>query len=310
MNDVRDDAPHSPTHGELRALLEARGIHPMRRHGQNFLLDENLLAAIVRDACVVPGDHVLEIGCGPGLLTRHLVRAGAIVLAVDVDERMIPIARELVGDTDRVAFLLTDALAGKHELAPELLERLRGFERYRLVANLPYAVATPLLLGLATHEHPPFEMVTLVQREAADRYAAGPGRKAYGSASVRLQVRYVVDRLRHVPPTVFWPRPKVDSAVVRFQRRNELPEPRLLRVFDRLVDTAFGQRRKRVARNLKALDGSVDWMAWLERLGVPAEVRAEDLSVASFLDLARDLLDRSERCQAPGGQHDVPGTRC
>lgn len=273
----------------LRARLEHAGIRPSRFRGQNFLLDENLLRAITRDAEVAPGDRVLEVGCGPGTLTAFLLAAGAEVLSVEIETRLLALARESLGADPHWQALEGDVLAGKHELAPALLERLSAWGSYDLVANLPYAITTPLLLLLAACPVPPRRMTVLVQKEAADRLCAGPGTKAYGAATVRLGLRYRGRITRPVPSQVFWPRPQVDSAVARFDRRPDELEPAVAEWVARLVERGFASRRKQLLGQLAALVPPARLAAEAATRGWRPELRAEELAPEEWVDLARAL---------------------
>jgi 16S rRNA (adenine1518-N6/adenine1519-N6)-dimethyltransferase len=165
---------------EVRVRLEQRGFRPSRRLGQNFLLDENMLRAIVRDAQLEPQDFVLEVGPGCGFLTLHLARACREVLAVEIDPRLLEIARELCAQAPNVSWLRADALAGKHELAPEVAQRLPRSGPWKLVSNLPYSVSAPLCAVLCDLENPPASMTVLVQREVAERMVASAGSPDWG----------------------------------------------------------------------------------------------------------------------------------
>jgi 16S rRNA (adenine1518-N6/adenine1519-N6)-dimethyltransferase len=273
----------------LRAALIAHGFEPSRLRGQNFLLDENILRAIVRDAEVAPGDRVLEVGCGPGTLTSCLLDAGAEVLSVEIEPRLLALARERIGAAERWRALECDVLAAKSRLAPELEAELDAWSSFDLVANLPYAITTPLLVLLASRAHPPRRMTVLVQLEAAERLCAEPGTKAFGAATVRLGVRYTARITRAVPRGVFWPRPQVESAVVRLERRATVLEPAVSCALEDLVATAFAMRRKRFLRTVEALAPAAFWSALAAERGWLDGVRPEQVVLAEWLEAARRL---------------------
>jgi 16S rRNA (adenine1518-N6/adenine1519-N6)-dimethyltransferase len=200
----------------LRALADRHGIRPKRSLGQHFLIDPNLARAIASDAGVGPGDHVVEIGAGLGSLTRALAEAGADVLAVEVDPSLIPALEESVAGLDRVRVLHTDAT--DREWRDEL-----GEDEWVLAANLPYNVATHLVLDTLRHVPQVRRLVVMVQREVGERLIGTPGEKAYGIPSVRIAYRAQGTLVRRVPPSVFWPRPKVESVIVRLQRLESPP---------------------------------------------------------------------------------------
>jgi 16S rRNA (adenine1518-N6/adenine1519-N6)-dimethyltransferase len=276
-----------PPFSTFRAALEERGFRPSRRLGQNFLLDENMARAIVRDAAFEPGAFVLEVGAGCGFLSLHLLAAGADLVCVEIDDRLIPIARDLVGAHGGARFLACDALAGKHVLAPEIETVLPGDRPWHLVSNLPYSISGPLLAVLAGHDRWPETMTVLVQKEVAERIAAAPGTAEWGPLSIRLQLRYVPRILRTVSASLFWPRPKVQSAVVRLERRADVRDPASLRRADQITTELFASRRQTLGRVLARHFGSREAAhALLADLGIEPNRRAETLHLDQLLALA------------------------
>jgi 16S rRNA (adenine1518-N6/adenine1519-N6)-dimethyltransferase len=239
----------------VQALLGAHGFNPTKLRGQHFLVDRNLIDAIVRDAGVGPMDCVLEIGTGTGILTDALAGRAGRVVTCDVDRRLQEIARGLREWPPAVVFLLEDILAGKHALNPVVLDRWRAEAaeglRLRVVSNLPYAVATPVLANLLWDGIPFSDAVVLVQREAAERFVARPGTGEYGPMAIAVALLAEAAILRHVPPQVFWPAPKVESALLRLAPRApgravELRDAGL----PSLLQDAFQQRRKTLRKRL------------------------------------------------------------
>ncbi len=276
-----------PPWREFRAALDAAGFHPSRRLGQNFLLDENLLAAIVADAGVKRGDFVLEVGPGCGFLSVHLAAEGVRLLAVEVDRRLAEVAAPFLEPYPGAELIRTDILAGKHELAPEVTLRLPQDEPWHLVSNLPYSIASPLLVVLSRSPNPPLSMTALVQTEVAERVAAGSNQAGYGPLGIRLQALYETRLGRRVAPSSFWPRPRVESAVVHLARRAELPTAAVLEPFDRLVEALFRSRRKGLrALCAVALGSGAAADAWLAEEGLDPRARPENLSPARLLELA------------------------
>jgi 16S rRNA (adenine1518-N6/adenine1519-N6)-dimethyltransferase len=266
--------------GALRALAERHGIRPRRSLGQHFLLDPNLARAIAADAGVGPGDRVVEIGAGLGSLTRALAGTGADVLAVEVDPALLPALRESVFGLPNVRTLAADAMGW------EWAEHVGGPGAV-LCANLPYNVATPLVLETLERVPDVVRLVVMVQREVGERLAAGPGDEAYGGPSVRVAYRARASLVRRVPPDVFWPRPKVASVVVRLDRLPESPvavdEGRLWRV----VDAGFAERRKTMRNAVRRLGLPVEEAdGALEAAGIEPSARAETLSLEEFARLA------------------------
>ncbi len=273
-----------PAWSAFREALEQAGFRPSKRLGQNFLLDENMIRAIVRDARIERGDRVLEVGPGCGFLTLHLVHAGAELTCVEVDARLLEIARRLIPQSAGVRWILGDVLAGKHALNPEVAHL---DPPWHLVSNLPYSVAAPLLACLAELDEPPRSMTVLVQREVAERIVAPPGTADWGPLSIRLQSHFVPKLGRSVPPSLFWPRPAVESSVVRLELREDRVPPGERAALDRLVADLFQHRRQGLARVLARSFGDRDRaIAALEGLGLDARERAENLDLPTLRALA------------------------
>jgi 16S rRNA (adenine1518-N6/adenine1519-N6)-dimethyltransferase len=268
----------------LREVIARHDLRARKALGQNFLLDLNLTARIARAAGDLTQADVLEIGPGPGGLTRGLLAEGARhVLAIEKDARCLPALAEIAAAwPGRLTVLQGDALRidPRAHLAPPI----------RIVANLPYNVGTELLVRwLTPPDWPPFwESLTLMfQREVAERIVAGPGGKAYGRLALLAQWRCEARIVLTLPPEAFTPPPKVASAVVHL---TALPEPRFpadAKVLERVVAAAFNQRRKMLRASLRGLDAGIE--ARLERLGIPPTARAEEIGLEAFCALARDL---------------------
>jgi 16S rRNA (adenine1518-N6/adenine1519-N6)-dimethyltransferase len=266
---------HSPA--DIRRLLDEFGVRPSRALGQNFVADPNTVRRIARLAGVGPGDRVVEIGAGLGSLTLALAETGADVLAVEADRHLIPALESIVPDAG-VRVVAADALAVDW---PELLGDEYG---WTLVANLPYNVATPLVADLLDDVPQISRMLVMVQREVGERLAAGPGSSAYGAVSVKIAYWASADIVGRVPPTVFVPKPRVESTLVSITRRSAPavgPEVASERLFA-LVRAGFGQRRKMLRRSLDGLV-SADVFACA---GVAPTARAEELDVVAWGRLA------------------------
>jgi len=262
------------TRGELAALLDAHGISPSRALGQNFVAEPGVVRRIARLAGVGAGDRVVEIGAGLGSLTLALAETGAAVTAVEIDRHLVPLLRE-VAEPAGVTVVEGDAMAlDWHALLAD--------ERWALVANLPYNVATPLVADLLDGVPQIRRMLVMVQKEVGERLAAHAGDDAYGAVSVKVDYWAEAKVAGLVPPTVFLPRPNVDSALVQIVRRDEpatdAPRERLFE----LVRAGFGQRRKMLRRSLAGL---VTPEAF-EAAGVRPEARAEELDVHAWGRLA------------------------
>lgn len=281
---------------EAKARLSALGFRPSRRLGQNFLLDDNLARALVRDAQVTAGDFVLEVGPGLGFLTGPLLDTGAEVLAVEIDGRLFELLRDSLGAAQRLSLIHADALARKHELAPEVLQRLPESGPWHLVANLPYSVSAPLLVVLSELPNPPSSMSVLVQLEVAERVCAAAGSADWGPLSAKLQAAYEVRLGREVGAGLFWPRPKIQSAVAHLSLRPEAASPEgraARRELSELIAGLFQRRRQVLARVLGDLAGNrggADEL--LESLGLDPGTRAETLDLATLTELANSSLWR------------------
>ncbi len=264
----------------LREVIAAHGLDARKRLGQHFLLDLNLTRRIARAAAPLDQGVVVEVGPGPGGLTRALLLEGAQrVVAIEIDARAIAALRELQAVAGgRLELMEADAL--KIDLAT------LGPPPRRIVANLPYNVSTALLVGWLHQAEELADMVLMFQKEVVDRLAAAPRSKDYGRLSVLAQHVCSVQRLFDVAPSAFVPPPKVVSSVVRLRPR---PAGRLadLRPLEKVTAAAFGQRRKMLRSSLGSVFASpVDV---LDRLGIPPTARAEELSVADFVRLAAAL---------------------
>jgi len=283
----------------LRQLLEERGIKPKNKLGQNFLIDLNLLDLLLRAAELSVEDLVLEVGSGTGNLTARLTEQAGAVVSVEIDPAFSAMTEEAVQDhLDRVALLHADVLKNKNELNPELLRILRahqektGTRLIKLVANLPYAIATPVITNLLLSDVAVERMVVTVQWEIAERLLAHPGSKDYNSLSVLAQSLADIELVRQLPPSVFWPRPQVSSAIVLIRpnaaRRAHVGDVVRFRNFLRDL---YAHRRKNLRGGLVAMAGrewdkpEVDRL--LVNLGIEGTVRAETLDLEQHLRLCQ-----------------------
>jgi 16S rRNA (adenine1518-N6/adenine1519-N6)-dimethyltransferase len=273
----------------LRDVIAAHGLAARKALGQNFLLDLNLTSRIARASGALAGVHVIEIGPGPGGLTRALLAEGAAkVTAIEMDPRCLPALRDIADRyPGRLEVIEGDAL--KHDVGTFVA----AGHPARIVANLPYNVATPLIIGwLKTEPWPPwFDSATvMVQREFAERLAATPAKpKDYGRLSVLTALRASAKILFNVPPTAFVPQPRVMSSVVRLEPRAvTLPCP--ISAIEQVTAAAFGQRRKMLRQSLKALG---DAQGLLAAAGIAPELRAEEVDPAGFIRLAQAIISRN-----------------
>jgi 16S rRNA (adenine1518-N6/adenine1519-N6)-dimethyltransferase len=258
---------------EMRQLLSRHGVSPRTSLGQHFLADPNLTRRVVAEAGIKKGDRVLEVGSGTGTLTRALVQAGAIVTAIEVDERLKPVLEETLAGLS-VDLIIADAARIDYS---ELL----GPDAWKVVANLPYQVGTQLVLDWLRLVPAITELTVMVQYEVAQRLAASPGTDDYGLPSV-VAALYGSARIAfRVPPHVFYPPPRVESAVVRVVRKE--PSPLAERALE-LAAAGFGQRRKMLRRALSVVVDNAETI--LRAAGIDPTERAENLSPDDFLRLA------------------------
>lgn len=276
------------------AVLKRYGFSFQKKFGQNFLIDENVVEKIVRDAGVTKDDFVLEIGPGIGTMTQILCENAREVVAVEIDDKLIPILTE---DTlswyDNVTVIHEDIL--KLDIVKLANER-NGGKPIKVVANLPYYITTPIIMGLF-ESHVPLDSITImVQKEVADRMQVGPGTKDYGALSLAVQYYAKPQILLNVPASCFMPRPNVDSAVIQLTRYEKPPvEVADEHLMFRLIRASFNQRRKTMTNsvgNSPELSVSKEQMAAaLEKCGLSATVRGEALTLAQFAELANVLSE-------------------
>lgn len=266
----------------LRETLDAHGLMARKSFGQHFLLDLNVTRKIVRLAGPFEGRAVVEVGPGPGGLTRALLEsdAGRVVL-VEKDPRFIPLLSELDDGSGRLTIVEGDALRVREA------DLVAG--PAHLVSNLPYNVGTPLLIKWLTGPWRPRALTLMFQKEVAERVVARPGQSAYGRLAVIAQATAEARLVMHLPAAAFTPPPKVASAVVHLIPRGDAPDPSTLKRLEHVTAAAFGQRRKMLRSSLKSLGGA----ALCECAGLDPNARAETIDVSGFLRLAGAVAERS-----------------
>jgi 16S rRNA (adenine1518-N6/adenine1519-N6)-dimethyltransferase len=287
----------------LKQRFEQVGLKLQSRHGQNFLIDLNLLRILADSAQLSPDDVVLEVGTGVGSLTALIAPQVAHVVTVEIDPRLAQLASEELIQLPNVTLLQMDALRKKHVIEPAVLAALQQHldaapnRRFKLVANLPYGVATPLISNLLELDRPPQSMTVTIQKELGERLASEPCTKDYSALSIWVQSQCRVEILRIMPPAVFWPRPKVDSAIVQIslepQRRNAIPDRPYFHSF---VRSLFLHRRKFLrgvliaAYKAQLAKPVIDEI--LGELQFPENARAEELGIGQMLDLCAAVRKR------------------
>lgn len=289
------------TRSYLMSLFQQQGINPRGDLGQNFLIDVNLIEFAVRSAELCARDVVLEVGSGTGGMTAFLGRDAGRVISVDIDRNMSALAAIAVRDYDNVTLLNQDILKNKNTLSPEVVAVIREQlasvpdSRLKLVANLPYSVATPVMSNLMASDLPWERMICTIQWELAEKTVAPPGNSKYSALAVWMQSQASVEILRRLGPEVFWPRPKVDSAIVSV-RYDQAAADRIAdrHFFQDFVRRTFTLRRKFIRSVLIALyrtqldKSDVDVL--LKELGLTSEDRAENMSIETLIQLSNHLL--------------------
>lgn len=282
----------SPT--RTRAIMETYGLTFKKSLGQNFLTDINVLKKIVAAAEVSEADDVIEIGPGIGALTEQLAKSAHQVLALEIDDRLLPVLKETLAPYPNVEVIHQDIL--KANLKELIAEHFDGQHRLKIVANLPYYITTPIIMHLLATELAFDQIVVMMQKEVANRLAAQPGSKDYGSLSIGVQYEMDCQIAFVVPKTVFVPQPKVDSAIISLTKKKAKEyQPQDERFFHQLVRGAFMHRRKSLWNNLQGLYGKQAEVKEklsqaLAQAEIEPSVRAERLTIADFVRLADCLL--------------------
>ena len=278
---------------ETIAVLQRYGFNFQKKYGQNFLIDTHVLDKIIGAAQIGPDDFVLEIGPGIGTMTQYLAEAAREVIAVEIDTKLIPILQDTLKEYDNVTVLNEDIL--KVDIR-KIAEEKNGGKPIKVVANLPYYITTPIIMGLFESEVPLDSITVMVQKEVADRMQVGPGTKDYGALSLAVQYYAEPYIVANVPPNCFIPRPAVGSAVIRLTRYQEKP----VKVKDasfmfKIIRASFNQRRKTLQNGLynssELRIPKEKTVAALEEMGLTPTIRGEKLSLEEFA-LLSDILGR------------------
>lgn len=269
-----------------RHILKAFNLHATKKFGQNFLVDANIVRGIVDSAEAGPSDKILEIGPGIGTLTQGLAESGAEVIAVEIDKKLPAVLAETLKGYDNVTIVPGDILKVN-------IREIMGEGPFKVAANLPYYITTPILMALLEQHLPITHIVTMVQKEVAERMVAKPGSRIYGALSVAVQYYTEPHIAYDVPPRSFIPAPEVDSVVIACKVR-ETPAVAVKdeKVFFRVVKAAFGQRRKTISNAMKGAGFDKEQIAAaFEKAGIDAGRRGETFSLEEFGRLADALVD-------------------
>ena len=284
------------TKRQIQELLSSAGVRPNKRLGQHFLIDKNLMRLLVECADIRKDDVVLEVGCGTGSMTEFLAERAGRTIAVELDHNLFEIAGKQLAESRTVDLINTDILESKHTISHSITEALvRAHSQYKgrilLVANLPYHVASPVMLNLLTGPTIADGMYVTVQKEVAERMTAKPATPDYGVLSIFLHAMGDVKTIRTLKPTVFWPQPQVDSAMVSFTRNPEKAgQIANMAVFSDIIHLFMGHRRKTLLACTKLADGNLasirDWGRILEKCRIDPILRPENLSADNFIALS------------------------
>ena len=274
-------------------VLQKYGFVFQKRFGQNFLIDTRVLDRIIEASEITKDDFVLEIGPGIGTMTQYLADAAREVTAVEIDDALIPILQDTLKEWDNVSVIHGDIL--KTDIRKIADEKNQG-RPIKVVANLPYYITTPIIMGLFESHVPVDSITVMVQKEVADRMQTGPGSKDYGALSLAVQYYAKPEIVANVPPNCFMPRPKVGSAVIRLTRHQNPPvQAKDEKLMFRIIRASFNQRRKTLQNGIKNFGGlnfSKEQVAQaLEEMELPASVRGEALTLEQFAQLS-NILDR------------------
>lgn len=295
--------PPRQTVSYLRQRFAELGLQPDSKHGQNFLIDLNLINMLADNANITPNDVVLEVGTGTGSLTAMLAKNAAAVVTVEIDSHLHMLASEALEECDNVIMLLQDALKNKNNIHAVVLDAVREQlaidpnRRFKFAANLPYNVATPLISNLLASDIPPDLMCVTIQKELAERIVAEPHTKDYSALSVWVQSQCDARIVRIMGPSVFWPRPKVHSAIIQIklnpEKRARIPD---IDYFHTFVRSLFLHRRKFLRgvllANYKKILGKDEIDAIMAEFNFGPTSRAEELSVDSMIQLCEAVRAR------------------
>jgi len=289
------------TKSEIQRLLAGAGVEPNKRLGQHFLIDLNLMRLLVKSADIHDNDIVLEVGCGTGSLTEALAQNAGYCLAVELSEDLANIARRQLAKSKNVEIINIDILENKNTLSHVVanalaLARKKYTGQILLVANLPYNVASPVMLNLVTGPTIADSMYVTVQKEVADRITAAPGSSDYGTLSIFLGATGDVKTIRVLKPTVFWPRPAVDSAMVSFVRKEEkLSRIKNMELFSETINLFMGHRRKMLKACTKLARGKLakinNWPEIFARCRIDSTQRPEQLAPEDYIAIANLCYD-------------------
>jgi len=284
------------TKQQIRQLLAAQNIKPKKTLGQHFLIDLNLMKKLVDSAKIQKNDIILEPGCGTGSLTQELAKKAGCVLAVEMDKNLAKIAAEMLKTSKNTEIINADILKNKNNVNPEIIEKIKSAQkkcpgRLLLVSNLPYNIASPLMLNLVTGTAAADKMYVTVQEEIADKMTTKPNNKNYGTLSIILAATGSVKKLRTLKPSVFWPAPKVNSAMISFTRsKSKIKKIKDISLLAEVVALFMQHRRKTVKACTKFAKGHLknitDWLQLFGACNINPQKRPEQISPQKYVNIA------------------------
>ena len=276
---------------DLLREMNQMGIVPSKKMGQNFLIDDNFLDWMIREADLQVGDHILEVGPGFGALTSRMLTFDVRLTAIEFDRKLAEWLRHhLIPD----GLNLIEGDACKVDIA-----NIYGPQtEFKLISNLPYSAGTVVIANLLDLELPPTSMLVMLQKEVAMRFAADPGCEDYGALTARIQSVYQVEILRIIPPELFYPRPEIDSCVIRLTRRADMQSRELRKILSRLTRTAFAHRRKKMLKQIASVFGLESVTRAMTAANVDLDIRAERVTVSQFRQMA-EILEGESRTDIP-----------
>ncbi len=284
------------TKSQIRQLLESEGIQPNKHLGQHFLIDLNLMRLLIDCADIQKKDIVLEAGCGTGSFTTMLAEKAGKVIAVELDHNLFKIAKEQLSEIKNLELLNKDILESKNTIDEEVVSLLTNSQknfhgRFLLVANLPYNVASPLMMNLISGQIKADGMYVTVQKEVADRMKSEPGSGDYGVLSILMQATGDVELIRVLKPSVFWPKPKVDSAMIKYVR-NKIKTSKIsnMELLAKIVHLFMNHRRKTVHACSKLEDAKIfeinDWDRIFAECSINSQLRPDQITPEQFVSIA------------------------
>ena len=284
------------TKQQIQQLLASAGVFPNKRFGQHFLIDLNLMRLLIDCANIGSDDIVLEVGCGTGSLTEGLAERAGYCLAVELDRTLAKIAKEQLAKKKNIAVIDTDILESKHTVSATVIEAIEQARkkhpgRLLLVANLPYNVACPVMLNLVVGPTVADNMYVTIQKQVAERMTAKPGSRDYGTLSIFLSATGDVKTEKILKPTVFWPQPQVDSAMVSFVRKKQnVSRIKSMELFGEVVNLFMGHRRKMLKACTRFARGELakidNWLEVFEQCSIDPTKRPEQLPPEDYIAIA------------------------